>query len=119
MALNFLGSRNNVPSGQLPDDYVKPTITPSFKGSGWTKSYNIEVTKSTVENADPATTVDNIVTDVDSQLTALISADLVVTGAVEAYGIISSIRSNQVFEDDLYNDSTVTYVVAVQALTDA
>lgn len=97
MAITNNGVRNLLPAAQLPDDYTKPDVA-VFSDYEYRRTLKLSVAKATVENADPATTIGNIIGDatvgVKKQVDDILAADYLATATVTAYADLVSLGNN-------------------------
>ena len=118
MALTNNGTKVSV-KGALPTGYTKPTVT-EFSDYEYETTKEFTIAKSAVENADPATTMTNILNDaavgVTKQVSDLITADLDVAGnTVDVWADLVKISNNQERNDSTFFDNTAAaYVCRVK-----
>lgn len=98
MAIDNKGTANQVPSRQIPVGYTRPTVV-KVLGAGIYKSVLVLfVLKATVENADPAITMANIINNatigITKQIDDILAADYLATSTVTAYAALKSITTN-------------------------
>lgn len=74
MALTFNGVKVSVAATVLPNGYSKPSVT-EFTDYEYDRTEILTIAKSTVENADDDTTVNNIRAALDAAIQAIITAD--------------------------------------------
>jgi len=119
MALTFNGTAVLIPYAKLPDGYVKPVIT-AVAEPDWTSiKTQFQIFKSNVENVSDLVTFDNLLNDPVNGLNKKIEDELIFTfdtvaNTYEAFAQLKEVRSNQVFGDDLYNDTVVIYRCEVE-----
>lgn len=98
MAITLNGTKVSIKAENLPTGYTKPTVT-EVTGAEYKRNLTLTVAKSAVENADPAVTMANILTEVaqgiNKQLQDILDADYIATNTVEAHGDLIAISSNQ------------------------
>ena len=111
MAIDNKGTKNNLPTYQIPDGYVKPVVT-AVTGVEYPRELTLEVLKATVENADPAVTMANILDDaaigINKQIDDLLAADFIATNTVDAYSILWDLTTNYGDLDSLGDYLTAT-----------
>lgn len=119
MAITNNGVRNLLPDSQIPAAYVRPTVT-SFADAEYTRTLNLEVLRSTVQNADPAVTMANIIDDVaiglKKQLDDILAADYLSTATVTAFADLVSLGNNMQdmsAESAALKDDTVKFTATV------
>jgi hypothetical protein len=118
MAIVNNGCRVDVDSSNLPADYEKPVVV-TFNDHQYDREIILNVPKATVANADPATTMENILADVavgiNKQITDIITEDYVATEAVVAYSVLESITDNKLPVDtgNFFTDVADQYVCRV------
>lgn len=97
MAITFNGLKNNLNDNQIPAGYVKPSVV-DFADFEYKSTLNLTVLKSTVENANPATTMYNILNDatigLTKQITDILAADYLATATVDAYAELIYLSNN-------------------------
>lgn len=97
MAIVNNGTKNNLPAGQIPSGYTRPTVT-EFDDFEYERTLSLSILKSVVENATPATTMDNIFDDatvgLDKQIDDILAADYLATASVVAYAELTSLTHN-------------------------
>lgn len=116
MALTFNGVALDVPASELPSGYTKPTVT-LVANPEYRRSIDITVAKSTVENATDDTTVDNILTDVQTQLDAIVTADYDTVGlTVTASGRVIDLSTNFDISGVKFTNGAINYTAKVELL---
>ncbi len=97
MAINNNGTKNNLPTNQIPVGYTKPTITP-VTGVEYPRELELDVLKATVENVDPVVTMANILNDaaigINKQIDDILAGDFIATNTVDAYAILYAMETN-------------------------
>jgi len=111
MAITNNGTQVTLDESKIPSGYTKPTVT-TFDDHEWSRTEEIEITKSTVENSDQSTTMGNIVTAITTQVTTL-AADFDATNTVELYSNLRDISTNVAFSDSFYSDTAESYKCTV------
>ena len=113
MAITNNGTRNNLPQNQIPIGYTRPTVV-AVTGVEYPRDLVLDVLKATVENADPAITMANILNDaaigITKQVDDILAADFIATNTVDAYSVLHSMETNY---GDL--DSTGDYLINAAA----
>jgi hypothetical protein len=126
MAITNNGTLNNAPEAKLPTGYSRPSVT-TFTDWLWKADMTLTVAKGTVENANPVTTMTNIITNgtvgVTKQVDDILAADFLGTATVTAYAEILDISTNyrdetgsEVWLDNIAADYEVTVRVYVKAV---
>lgn len=97
MAITHLGAENNLPAVQLPTGYVKPNIA-TFEDYEYPRTLILEVLKATVENANPAVTMANIIDNatigIDKQVEDILAADFLGTATVLSFASLTALNTN-------------------------
>lgn len=97
MAITNNGVRNLLPDAQIPAGYAPPVVT-SFSDAEYTRTLNLDIPRATVQNADPAVTMANIIDDatvgVKKQLDDILAADYLATATVTAFADLVSLGNN-------------------------
>lgn len=121
MALTFNGTAVLIPYSKLPDGFVKPVVS-TVSQPNWTSiKKQFQILKSLVENVSDIVTFDNLLNDPVNGLNKKIEDELIftfdtATNDYFAYAELREVRSNQVFGDDLYNDTSNLYRCEVRIL---
>ena len=114
MALTHNGTRVDVAAALLPSDYTKPAVTTFTDHEAVYESRSFSIAKAGVENADKATTVGAIITQLNTDIETLLDADVDTTGlTVTSYAVLKSISTNANLAGVLYTDGAVSYVCLV------
>lgn len=117
MAITNNGTKVKLNESLIPADFVKPNITEFVHETA--KKLTLNVPKATVENADPAMTLQNILDNatvgVNKQITDDVSADFDAINTVEIYSDLISITNNVQanLDSDFYKNVPVNYVCEV------
>lgn len=78
MATSPQGTKVSIPAGQVPDDFTAPAVT-TFTDSEYSRTFNLTVDKTTVQNADQATTllaiIENATVGIEKQIDDIMAAD--------------------------------------------
>ena len=97
MAITNNGTRNSLPSTQLPAAYTSPTIT-TFTDWEYRKKYVISVLKATVDEATTAATMtaifDNATIGLDKQVLDMIALDYVASQTVTTWADLVMLELN-------------------------
>ncbi len=112
MALTNNGTKVSIHPSGLPSGYSVPSVT-TFADHESKRSVVISIVKSTVENADPATTLTALVVAVNAAAAVLITDDLDVTRTVTMFADLKVVRTNLVFSADLYKNVVPSYICTV------
>lgn len=119
MAITNNGIKNSLPASQLPDTYTRPTVT-TFDDAEYKGVLNLTIVKATVENADPATTmaniIDNATVGIKKQIDDILTADYASTATGNAYADLVSLRNNMqsmAKGADAYTTATLKYQARV------
>jgi len=95
MAIVNNGTKVNL--GSLPTGYTAPVIT-TFTDHEYERVLTLTVLKATVENADPAVTLANIIANatvgIDKQITDIIAGEFLSTPSVTAYSEMRLLSNN-------------------------
>ena len=113
MAITNNGTKVSVPSGKLPSGYTKPTVVEFTDYEQKYTAHSFTVAKSTVENADKATTLAALVAAVNVLVTAVITFDFVAANTVTAYADLKDYRTNMVIGEDLLTNTVTNYICTV------
>lgn len=97
MAITKNGTKNSLPDGQLPTGYTRPTVT-DFTDWKYVRTVQLSILKATVENANPVTTMTNIITNgtvgCNKQVADIVDADFIATGAVTVFSDLIALTNN-------------------------
>jgi hypothetical protein len=97
-AITNNGTKNSLPSSQLPSGYTRPTVT-TFSDYKYTRVLTINVSKDSVQSATASTTMTNIFTHanvgINHQITAILTADFNGSSTVSAYADLIELTTNQ------------------------
>lgn len=117
MALTVNGIRLQIDASELPSGFLKPTVA-TFDDFQYTRTFQLSVVKSSVENATPATTVMGLVSSLQTQLTTEL-ADFDNTETVLAYGDLVGVKINIDQRDkqntNFWDNTAITYSCTVIA----
>jgi len=114
------GTKNGLAKSLIPDTHTLPspsTFDPEV--STYTKKGVIfPVTKSGVENVDPGVTMDNIFSQLDTDIDAFIDADVdPTTNNINAHAVVRSITSNFTPSEEFLTDVATVYYCFVDYFT--
>lgn len=120
MALTHNGTVVQLPLSRVPSDFTAASVSTftDFEYRSGLRTFS--VLKSTVENSDRATTLQNIIDNgtigIDQQVEALINAEFDVTATVESYAVWSMVDSNQAASgtNDFLTDTAMSYTCTVE-----
>lgn len=97
MAITYAGTKNSLSANQLPVGYTKPVVV-DFADFEYVRTVKLVVAKATVQNADPALTMQNILADatigLNKQVTDILAADYLGTATVSAFGDMVALGNN-------------------------
>jgi hypothetical protein len=97
MAITNNGTRNSLPAAQLPTGYVRPVVT-TFTDGEYTRTLTLSIPKATVENADPAVTMANIISNgtvgITKQISDILAADYLASATVTAFADLVGLGNN-------------------------
>ena len=119
MAIADKGIKIEVPAGLVPDDFVPPAYI-EVSDFEYKRTYQLNVLKATVENADEATTFGSIINNATigilKQILDLVTADFIGTNTVDYYTIWKVISSNSQRSkgNDFYTATAFSYIVEVE-----
>jgi hypothetical protein len=113
MALTNKGTIVNIAPAQLPPDYVKPDF--ALNAYEYVRSIILSIPKATVENATKETTMANIVNEINTQVSALITADYDTVGlAVTAYSELNDLKSSFIVTEEFFSDVAINYYCKIE-----
>ena len=115
MAVVYNGTLNKLPAGQLPDGYVRPTVTIVTPVTYVTVNRKISINKVTVEDANPITTMDAIIAEIASKLTEELNVTYI-SNDVTGYGVMNTLTSNytpELGDDAWLKDIAPVYLAEV------
>lgn len=118
MALVANATKISLDSTKTPAGFVDPGGSNLASSQPTYQNLSLSVLKSTVENATKATTFNQIRTDavvgIEKQIADRLAADDLGTVATATYNIDwKDVRNNEIFTEDFYNDTAVSYVCTV------
>lgn len=98
MAITNKGTKNNLPAKQLPASYVLPTVAIFGDENYRSENHELDIAKSTVENASNEVTMAAIITAITAAVTIKLANDYVATNTVEAFSVLTGLSIN--YKDD-------------------
>ena len=119
MAVIDNGIKIDLPESIIPSDFVPPAVT-EFSDQESISKYTLNVLKSTVENADRATTLLNIIENAAigllKQINDIIVADYIGTNTVEYFSKFKILGSNssRSTQSDFLTSNAFNYVCEVE-----
>ena len=120
MAITNNGTKNLLPSSQIPDGYIRPSVI-VVPDAVYTATYTLNVTKSVVASAVKSTTMTNIIDEgaegITKQIDDILANDYVATNTVEAYSEMVSLKTNihpANNATDFLNDTVISYIAEVK-----
>lgn len=120
MAIVYNGTKNSLPAAQLPDAYVKPVVVeiPDYE---YVQNVELIIPKATVQNADPATTIANIIADaavgINKQITDKLGAEFLASANITAYGDLIGLKNNfqsMAKDSEALTDAAASYVATLR-----
>lgn len=97
MAITNNGTKNSLSENTLPAGYSLPVVT-TFADEEYVRELDLTVLKSAVENADPAVTMANIISDaavgITKQVDDILAGDYLATATVTAFADIVALSNN-------------------------
>jgi len=112
MALNNEGTLVQISANRLPDGYVKPTVTEVVQE--YIRSETLSIVKSGEENADPLVTMANIVAQITTDVSAIITADMDTVGlAVDVHTVLKGIVTDFTLAGVMFTDGAINYLCDV------
>jgi len=119
MAIINNGVKNDLADNQIPNGYTRPTIT-EFENPDYVRAVTINVLKDTVDDANPVTTMEQIINDatigLNFQAEGIVTNDFVNTNNVEMYTVWSQLTNNIVDltgKGNFLTDNPVNYVCTI------
>lgn len=113
MALTHNGTKVNIPAAELPSGYTKPVVSDFDDHETKYTSRVINIAKLGVENATKETTMGNIITQLNSDIETLLSADFDVTNTVVSYAVLKSLSDNLTLDGVKFTNGAINYVCVV------
>lgn len=119
MAVVDRGIKIDLPDSIVPSDFVPPAVT-EFSNEESIRKMTLNVAKATVQNADRATTLLNIINEAAigllKQINDIIAADYIGTNAVEYFTKFKLLDSNSSrnSQSDFLTDTAFNYVCQVE-----
>ena len=120
MALTNAGTTVNLPSSRVPSGFTAVAVSTFSDWEQESQVLTLSVLKSTVDNADQATTllaiISNATIGINKQVTDLVTADWDVTRTVTVYAELTGIDSNVAANgaNDFYTDTAMSYSCTVK-----
>ena len=120
MALTHNGTVVQLPTSRIPSGYTLPSTSTFTDWEYESSERTLTVLKSTVQDSDRATTLQNIIDNatigIDKQVEDLITAEADVTNTVTSYAVLTMIDSNQGASgtNDFYTDTAMSYQCTVK-----
>jgi len=122
MAVTFTGTRNLIPSNQLPTGYTVPVVASNVKE--FTSQHTLSILKATVDESVASTTMtaifDNSSIGIDKQLEDIITAAFDNTKTIVAYGECTALThtiKGTLGADAWLTDTAVSYTATVTVYT--
>lgn len=119
MAITNNGTKNLLSATQLPEGYTPPAVT-SFADHQYVRTVEFSILKATVQNANPVTTMENIIANgtigVTKQVTDNLAADFLGTATVTAYAELVALRNNyqsMLAGSPAFTDAAASYIATV------
>ena len=96
MAIVYRGTVNSIKQSQIPQGYFRPIVSTFNDGTYQTINLVENILKSVVTPGEQTNlaTMEAIITELTTVLTAKVQADYIATNAVEAYGILRTLTTN-------------------------
>lgn len=114
MALTHSGTKVSVASNKLPSGYSKPAVTEFADYETVYENRVFNIAKSTVENSVATTTMDSIMSALNTAIEALITADFnVTTLTVSSWADLQTLSSNFTVSSVQFTDGAINYVCTV------
>lgn len=112
--LTHNGTKVSVASNKLPSGYAKPTVTEFTDYETVYENRTFNIAKSTVENATATTTMDAIVSALNTAIEALITADFNIgTLTVSSWADLQTLSNNFTVSGVQFTDAVINYVCTV------
>jgi hypothetical protein len=119
MAVQDKGIKIELPEALVPDGFVAPAYV-EVSDFEYKREYQLNVLKSTIQNADKDVTFGNIINDATigilKQINDIIVADFIGTNTVEYYTVWKVINSNSQRSkgNDFYTSTAFSYICEVE-----
>lgn len=114
MALSAQLTKISLPDGLRPSGYTDTAGTNLTASQPTYQNLEIDTVKSTVENADKATTFDALRADIEAQVAILVGTNIENTVQTVAYNIDwKKLRTNQIPTEELFSNGANTYISVV------
>ena len=120
MALTNAGTLVQLPTSRVPSDFTAVAVSSFTDFEYQSTTRTLSVLKSTVQDADPSTTllaiISNATIGINKQVTDLVTAEFDTTNTVTCYAILTGIDSNQAASasNDFYTDTAMSYLCTVK-----
>lgn len=119
MAHTHNGTIVNLHSSVLPAGYSKPAVTPITDEESVRENVEIEVVKSTVENASASATLTALVAAVDTAAETLVADDYDTTRTVDSHAVLKNVRTNLNHSEDFFLNVAPKYICTVDIFVKA
>jgi hypothetical protein len=114
MALTNNGTKVSIPAAQLPSGYTKPSVTEFSDYEMKYSSRVFTIAKSTVENEDAVTTMENLIAQLNAEIETLISSDIDTVGlTVTAWSELRSLSTNNNLAGVKFTNGALNYILVV------
>ena len=116
MAIINNGTKNSLPSSQIPAGYARPTVT-EFEDYEYENTLTLSILKSTVENASGAVTMTAILAALTVQIDAILAADYIASQTVTAWANLKALSNNfraSGGDDDWLTNAVTSYVATLE-----
>lgn len=112
--LTHNGVKVSIPSAQVPSGYSLPSVTEFTDYEYVVHNREFTIAKSGVENATAATTLTNLITQLDTDIETFLTADYHIdTLTVTAWSEVKVIRSNNAVDEIFWTTGTNSYICVV------
>lgn len=113
MALNNRGTIVDINSGELPSGYTKPSVTTMTEE--YKRNEILSIAKSGVDDPDDVTTFEALVTQINTDVSAIATADYDTVGlTVDVYTRLKVVTTNANLLGVLYTDGVVNYLCTIE-----
>ena len=114
MALTHNGTKVNIAAAKLPSGYSKPSVTEFSDYEMKYDSRTFTIAKSGVENATAVTTMENLITQLNTDIETLLAADIDTTGlTVTSWAELRSLNTNNTLDGVFFTNGALSYVMVV------
>jgi hypothetical protein len=120
MALTNAGTLVELPSSRIPSDFTAVSVSSFADYEYVSTERTLSVLKSTVENADPSTTLLAIIANgtigINQQVSDLVTAEFDTSNTVTCYAVLTGISSNveSSATTNFYTDTAMSYICKVK-----